>query len=58
MMYSNAKQCDACGYDTTVYFTTESKDGVLKRYRRCKKCNLTFTTYEIRCDELESEKQP
>lgn len=42
-------QCPVCGYQKSSVIHTSSLDDhqIIRRNRKCKKCNVNFTTYEI-----------
>lgn len=42
--------CPACGADTHVLSSRETKAGYLRRYRRCTACAHSFSTVEIPAD--------
>ena len=45
-------KCSKCGKVATVISSNVLLSGVLKRKRQCRDCDITFSTYEIREDDI------
>lgn len=46
-MDHTVKICPYCTGDTEVYNSRMTKNGLIKRYRRCKNCQRLFQTLEV-----------